>query len=71
MVSLHDKQISKIWEDIGSARHWQIRIGPEIGLMIFKKYADESCIGLEFLDQDWTRIEKFHSPFISAVACSC
>jgi len=37
-----------------------------IGLMIFKNFADQDWIGFNFIGGlDWTRTEKFHSPFIS------
>jgi len=32
----------------------------------FQKFADKDWIGFNFVDQDWTRTEKFHSPLISA-----
>jgi len=37
------------------------------GLTIFKNFADQGWIGFNFIGQDWTRTEKFHSPLISAV----
>jgi len=42
-----------------------------IGLMIFKNFADQGWIGFNFVGQDWTRTEKFHSPLIYAVCCDC
>jgi len=33
----------------------------------FQKFADQGWIGFNFIGQDWTRTEKFHSPLISAV----
>ena len=36
-----------------------------IGLMILKKFADQDWIGFNFIGQDWTRTETFHSPLIS------
>jgi len=37
-----------------------------IGLMIFKNFVDRTGSDSTFVDQDWTRTEKFHSPLISA-----